>query len=109
MRTVPPSDARAGGAAAPPDIAITVAVPDRPSDVRLTLAIPSFVFPCASIWPRLVKNCTTVPSATGTPVVLMTMAEMSDTPPVDGIRQGLATRVMLEPGGASDSAGLQRM
>ena len=65
LPVVPPDEETAG----PPEMAVTFAVPERLSAIRFTRTTPSFVFPCSGIFPRLVKNCTTVPSATGVPSV----------------------------------------
>ena len=65
----------------PPETAVTVAVPDRLSETRLTRTTPSLVLPCSSTCPRSVKNCTTVPSSAGWPVALSTRPEMTDTSP----------------------------
>src|SRR5712691_11184033 len=93
-----------GPATAPPENAWTVAVPERLSETRLTRTTPSFVLPCSSIFPRLVKNCTTVPSATGYPVAFRMRPEITETSPCAAMKPGLAMRepagANFEPGGA---------
>src|SRR5438093_1858330 len=86
--------------APPPENALTVAVPDRLSETRLTRTTPSLVLPCSSIFPRLVKNCTTVPSGTGSPVALSTRPEITETSPWAAMNSGLAMSVIVDPGGA---------
>src|SRR4029453_2223754 len=55
-------DGGGAGTAAPPDTALTVAVPDRLSDTRLTRAAPFLVFPSGgSIPPTGCKNGPTSP------------------------------------------------
>src|SRR6185503_16619589 len=82
-------DGVGAGTAAPPDTALTVAVPDRLSETRLTRAAPFLVFPSrGSIRPSVVKNWTTVPSGTVVPAGSMTKAVISDTPPLLGMKSG---------------------
>src|SRR6266487_5405460 len=73
------------GTAAPPENPVTLAVPDRLSDTRLTRAMPSFVFPWLSTRPRSVVKNTTVPFGTGVPAGSITIAVMTDTPPLAGM------------------------
>src|SRR5437867_4484332 len=99
------------GPASLPVNAVTVAVPDRLSETRLTRTTPSLVLPCSSIFPRLVKNCTTVPSATGIPVAFRMRPEITETSPWAAMNPGLAMRepsgANFEPGGAVMIAWLQ--
>jgi len=83
-----------------PDEQVTVAVPERLSDTRLTRATPSLVFPCSSTRPSVVKHWMTVPSATGVPAGSITSALMTDTPPLAGMNGGLAKSVTVDPGAA---------
>src|SRR5882762_7393937 len=92
-----------GPAAALPENAWTVAVPDRLSEIRLTRTTPSLVLPCSSIFPRLVKNCTTVPSGTGSPVAFSMRPVITETSPWAAMNSGLAMSVSpanVDPGGA---------
>src|SRR5438093_2143736 len=91
----------------PPETAVTWAVPEWLSETRLTRATPSLVFPCSSMRPRVVKNWTTVPSATGVPVASITKAVITETSPWAAIAGGFAVTVRLEPGGAVMIAWLQ--
>jgi hypothetical protein len=79
-------------------------MPDRPSAVRLTRATPSLVRPCSSMRPRVVKNCTTVPSGTAVPGGSMTTAVTTATPPWAVMKVGLALSRSVEPAGAVSSA-----
>jgi hypothetical protein len=88
------------GTEPPPETAVTVAVPERVSEIRLTRTTPSLVFPCSWIRPRLVKNCTTVPSGTGVPAGSITRAEITDTSPFAAMNSGFAKQESSEPGGA---------
>src|SRR6185295_12092823 len=65
----------------PPERAWMCATPERLSDVKFTRAIPSRVLPCRSMLPMSVKNCTTVPSATGVPAGSMMIAVMTEIAP----------------------------
>jgi hypothetical protein len=91
----------------PPDVAVTVATPERLSDTRFTRTTPSFVFPCSGIVPRSVKNWTTVPSATGVPAGSIKRAEMTEEPPFAGMKPGFAFMVRVVPAGAVMIAWLQ--
>jgi len=84
----------------PPEIAVTVAVPERLSETRFARAMPRVVGAWGSIEPSVVKNWTTVPSAAGVPFGLVTTAVMTETPPCAGMKRGLAKTAMVEPGGA---------
>src|SRR6266702_997317 len=90
----PVGEADGPGAAPPPENPVTVAVPDRLSDTRLTRAMPSFVFASPSTRPRSVTKKMTVPFGTGVPAASITTAVITDTPPLAGMEGGLAVREM---------------
>ena len=86
--------------AGPPEIAVTVACPERESATKLTRATPFTVLPEASIRPRSVKKKTSVPSGTNVPAGSTRIAVTTDTPPFAITNGGFAMSVMLVPGAA---------
>jgi hypothetical protein len=88
------------GAAGAPDTQVTVAVPERLSETRFMRATPSLVFDCSGTLPSVVKHWITVPSGTGVPAGSIKSALMTDTPPLAGMKFGLANSESAVPGGA---------
>src|SRR6266545_3849833 len=98
----------AGPTAAPPETAVTLAGPDRLSEMRLARATPFLVLASwGSMRPSVVKNWTIVPSGTVVPAGSVTKAVSTDIPPLFGMKSGLAIRVRVESGGAVMSAPAQ--
>lgn len=98
---------------APPENAVSVALPDRPSAISLTVTLPLFVRASAgSILPRVVVNDTSVPLWTGVPEPAVALAPVPVEPfsmstattsvePLIGNVLEVDTRVMTVPAGAS--------
>jgi hypothetical protein len=89
-----------GGRASAPEAAVTVAGPERLSEIRRLRAIPRRVRVSRSTWPSVVVQRTTVPSGTSVPAGSITNAISSETPPCEGMNVGFATSVIVDPGGA---------
>jgi hypothetical protein len=92
-----------GAAGGPPDTTVIEAVPERLSETKFTRTIPSLVLPSGSMRPRLVKNCATVPSGTGTPEGSMIRAEITETSPNAATNGGFGKQLIVDPGGAVKS------
>src|SRR5580693_5678448 len=104
MVLAPPAKVTASvvAVAPPPTSALTVALPCRPSPVRVAVATPPelVVAMTGVIVPRSVVKRTSVPLATGVPFALRTTAVMVELPVADETIEGLAESVMVDPEGA---------
>ena len=90
-----------------PEIAVTLATPERASDTKLTAATPRTVFPTGSMRPRFVKKSTSVPSGTSVPAGSVTTAVTTAIPPFAITNGGLTCRKSVEPLGAVSGAASQ--
>jgi hypothetical protein len=93
--------------AGPPETAVIHAVPERESDTKVARATPSPVLAWSSMWPRFVKNWTTVPSETICPSGRVTNAVTREDPPFVGTNIGFALVEIDEPAGAVKGTHLQ--
>jgi hypothetical protein len=101
----PPGEGDAEGATAgPPDTTVIEADPERLSETKFTRTTPSLVFPWGSMWPRVLKNCATVPSGTANPAGTVIRAEITETSPKAAMKGGFGKQAIVDPGGAVKSA-----
>ncbi len=86
----PPTGISSASLVAPPEIAVTRAVPERPSEMRRTETRPLFVRASdGSMRPSVVVKVTTVPFCTGVPACSITVPTIS-TEPLSGTADALA-------------------